>query len=67
MDDMDRVQELEAERIAKCIEEAKRKAAANAGIGQEFCEDCGDEIPMARRQAMPSAIRCVFCQSHVED
>jgi phage/conjugal plasmid C-4 type zinc finger TraR family protein len=34
-----------------------------SGTGQSNCEDCGDHIPAARRQAMPSAIRCISCQS----
>lgn len=33
------------------------------GLGQSECEDCGDVIPTARRHAMPSAIRCICCQS----
>lgn len=27
------------------------------------CEECGDEIPAARRQAAPWATTCVACQS----
>ncbi|MHC3750716.1 TraR/DksA family transcriptional regulator [Stutzerimonas stutzeri] len=33
------------------------------GQGAEECEDCGIEIPAARRKAYPSAVRCVECQS----
>jgi phage/conjugal plasmid C-4 type zinc finger TraR family protein len=36
------------------------------GNGQSDCEDCGDVIPSARRQAMPSAIRCVNCQTQID-
>lgn len=28
----------------------------------EDCEDCGEPIPKARREAMPSATMCIFCQ-----
>lgn len=31
--------------------------------GQSDCDDCGDPIPTARRHALPSAIRCINCQS----
>jgi RNA polymerase-binding transcription factor DksA len=31
-----------------------------------FCVDCGVEIPFARLQAQPVALRCVDCQSRAE-
>jgi phage/conjugal plasmid C-4 type zinc finger TraR family protein len=31
--------------------------------GAEFCVDCDEEIPDARRKAYPSAVCCVECQS----
>lgn len=36
------------------------------GEGQDDCDECGCDIPQARRQAMPSAIRCAPCQEAVE-
>jgi len=33
------------------------------GQGAEECEECGVEIPDARRKAYPSAVCCVECQS----
>jgi phage/conjugal plasmid C-4 type zinc finger TraR family protein len=33
------------------------------GQGAEECEECGIEIPEARRKAYPSAVCCVECQS----
>ncbi len=35
--------------------------AAVTGDGQEYCEDCGDDLSPARRKAAPWAIRCVPC------
>ena len=32
------------------------------GQGAEECEECGIEIPEARRKAYPSAVCCVECQ-----
>ena len=32
------------------------------GQGSEECEECGIEIPAARRKAYPSAVCCVECQ-----
>ncbi|KAA0011162.1 TraR/DksA family transcriptional regulator [Billgrantia pellis] len=31
-----------------------------------YCEECGIEIPAARRQAAPWATTCIVCQSHRE-
>lgn len=33
------------------------------GQGAEECEECGVEIPAARRRAAPWAVCCVECQS----
>ena len=32
------------------------------GQGAEFCADCDEPIPDARRKAYPSAVCCVDCQ-----
>jgi phage/conjugal plasmid C-4 type zinc finger TraR family protein len=32
----------------------------------EECEECGDEIPLARRRAVPGCQLCVFCQEKLE-
>ena len=34
--------------------------------GQADCAGCGEAIPAERRQALPSANRCVRCQSNFE-
>lgn len=39
------------------------RARMTAGEGATHCEECGDEIPMARRRALPGARTCVACQS----
>jgi len=33
------------------------------GEGADHCDECGEEIPAARRKALPSARTCVSCQS----
>lgn len=30
------------------------------------CEDCGDEIPVGRLKARPTATKCVHCQDKAE-
>lgn len=54
---------------ASGIEEADRIGgvalvqARLQGQGAEECEECGIEIPAARRKAYPSAVCCVDCRS----
>ncbi len=43
----------------KLEEQAARPSA-------EECEECGDEIPEARRRAVPGVQFCVFCQEKHE-
>ena len=38
-------------------------AGLQNGEGTPDCVECGDEIPAARRTAMPGATTCVHCQS----
>ena len=33
------------------------------GEGADECVECGDDIPQARRRALPGARTCVACQS----
>ena len=39
------------------------RARLPAGEGATHCIECGDEIPPARRAALPGARTCVPCQS----
>jgi len=39
------------------------RARIPIGEGTLDCVECGDEIPEARRKAMPGATTCVHCQS----
>lgn len=34
----------------------------DAPAANDECEECGDEIPAARRQAAPWATTCIACQ-----
>lgn len=46
--------------------EIRRARAALQADGAEFCEECGRPIGAARRQAIPSATRCISCQEIAE-
>jgi len=39
------------------------RARMPAGEGATHCEECGEEIPEARRRALPGARTCVSCQT----
>jgi phage/conjugal plasmid C-4 type zinc finger TraR family protein len=39
------------------------RARLPAGEGTSHCVECGDEIPEARRRALPGATTCIACQS----
>lgn len=63
-DIIDRAAENEAVFLAEALHKA-RKPVENA-VSAEFCEDCTDPIPEARRQAVPGCTRCVWCQEYFE-
>ncbi len=54
------------------VEELERHAQTQKSVmtlkrqGSEFCGDCGEPILAARREALPSARRCAFCQTQFE-
>ena len=67
MDAADVAQEEQDAELAGQLDVAVKAARASlAGPGGEICADCGSEIPLQRRIAMPSAIRCVECQAFAE-
>lgn len=55
--------------VQEQIEDSLKDALASArarlpsGEGRGDCEECGEPIPQARRQALPGARTCVACQS----
>jgi DnaK suppressor protein len=62
-------EELEETERAVLEEEERRIAEARRALAQGNygnCRDCGREIPAARLEAMPEAVRCLDCQRHFE-
>ncbi|MCH2040308.1 MAG: TraR/DksA C4-type zinc finger protein [Saccharospirillaceae bacterium] len=37
------------------------------GVSAEFCEECGADIPAARREKVPGVQLCVSCQTLEEN
>jgi len=50
--------------VEDAIAQARRRLPKGESL--ERCEDCGEEIPEARRLAVPGVRRCVACQSEVD-
>lgn len=50
---------------AEAIARARARAARPEGatVSAEFCAECDEPIPQARRDAIPGVQRCVSCQS----
>jgi len=65
MDIADRAQADEEQYMAARLAERLARVHEDAA-GAEICADCGAEIPLERRRAVPSAIRCVVCQAYFE-
>lgn len=48
-------------------DEIKRaRKSVPCGVSLEYCEECGEEIPEARRIAIPGVKLCVQCQEEVD-
>lgn len=52
------------DQIDASVDDAVRAARARLGTGQglKICEDCGEEIPEARREAIVGVRKCIACQ-----
>lgn len=58
-DNADRATELLEQRMEGAM---ARCRLPDAPAANDDCEECGDEIPAARRQAAPWATTCIECQ-----
>lgn len=56
------------EQIQDSINDEIRRARKNVPSGEslEFCEECGEEIPLARRKALPGVRLCIHCQEEAD-
>jgi len=51
--------------VEDAVERARRKLPS--GPGRRECEECGAEIPEARRRALPGVRLCVGCQAQRDE
>ena len=56
------------EQIDQSVQDAVERARASLTRGESLaeCEDCGEPIPQARREALAGVRRCIACQSAAE-
>ncbi len=57
------------EQIDSTIEDALQRVRSRlpqGGESRSHCEHCGQEIPPARRRALPGVRSCVACQSELD-
>lgn len=57
------------DQIDDSVNEAVDRARGRLPSGEsaEQCEECGDNIPQARRDALPGVQYCVACQSELDE
>lgn len=62
----DRAQAIELAEWERTQRQAIQPASAQPSA--KYCTDqtCGDEIPEARREAMPGVLYCAYCQARRE-
>jgi phage/conjugal plasmid C-4 type zinc finger TraR family protein len=53
------------DQIDDTVSDAVKSARARLPVGEgaDYCDDCGADIPKARRRALPGTRTCVACQS----
>ena len=70
MTDMfDRASEQEEQERSRALaEQARRSDLTGKTVADSAttCVDCGDDIPLKRRKAMPGCVRCISCAQRVE-
>ena len=56
------------DQITSSIEDevARARSLLPKGAGLAACEECGDPIPEARRQALPGVRLCILCQEELD-
>lgn len=56
------------DQIDASVEDAVNLARSRLGTGEslEYCEECDNEIPQARREAVPGVRYCVNCQAKLD-
>lgn len=59
-DDIDRAQAINEQLQRDALDAHRRRQPSGDSLNE--CEECGEQIPARRRQAVPGCTRCVECQ-----
>lgn len=56
------------EQIDSTVDDAVQRArqALGQGESERYCLECGEEIPLARRQALKGVRYCLACQTELD-
>lgn len=56
------------DQIQDSINDEVRRARASLpqGVSLQYCEECGETIPEARRRALPGVRLCITCQEEAD-
>lgn len=58
------VQDQIDDTVADAVKKARESLRAR--VSESHCVECGDDIPEARRRAVPGVRRCVACQTDLD-
>ena len=58
----DRAAEIEQLHREAALSRQAEKSAAAFAVSAYECEECGEAIPLARREALPGVRLCISCQ-----
>ncbi|MEM6639667.1 MAG: DksA/TraR family C4-type zinc finger protein [Pseudomonadota bacterium] len=59
------VQEQIDASISDAVSNVRRRLPS--GASAEYCDECGRDIPLARREAIPGVRYCVACQEALDE
>lgn len=62
----DRAAEVEQLHREAALRRQAESTAAAAAVSAYECEECGEPIPEARRQAAPGCRCCIECQTEID-
>lgn len=62
----DQAAEVELLHRQIALDKQAAKTAAMPAVSAYFCEECGEPIPEARREAVPGCRCCVDCQEEMD-
>ena len=48
------------------VQDARARRSLPKGDSLSHCEECGEEIPQARRDALPGVRLCIACQQEAD-